>query len=526
MAHEQTHYPVGDRLPGTKYVVVRKLGQGGMGVVLEVVKEPKIRAVAKIIHPHLASDAAFRRRFFDEVRILAELNHPNIVRVTDYDELADGTPYFVMELLQGSTVKELLKGGKGIPPPHLYEIMRGLLEGLAYAHTHEPPIVHRDVKSANVFVHVPPFGEPCIKVIDFGVAGGDSVVEPSGRFVGTFGYAAPEQIRGERVTAQADLYSAALILYEGLAGRGPFDDIGDSQNGVERLKAEMHAHLHLPPPSIRTLAPWVPAWLDHLLQSALAKNPRDRPESAYAFAAKLLPLRFFGDSQLTGTSTLPTLETLSKLSPPSEVGPGGGATVAFVQPRSPLSDTVVDSPPAGVLALKGIPHERLLVTAYHPTPAPAPPPREAPPPEQPPRPRSFAEAEAAAKRAAPELPSMASRESPRPKPSHLQAETDAGTSRSLADEARQSTAPSAPRRRLPWVALLGIPLMTIAMLAMWVAHARHVSKAPPNLPAPAAAPPPPVVSLPVVPLPPEDPAARSAVPRDPAPASIDASNAP
>jgi serine/threonine protein kinase len=501
MAHEQTHYPVGDRLPGTKYVVVRKLGQGGMGVVLEVVKEPKIRAVAKIIHPHLASDTAFRRRFFDEVRILAELNHPNIVRVTDYDELADGTPYFVMELLQGSTVKELLKGGKGIPPPHLYEIMRGLLEGLAYAHTHEPSIVHRDVKSANVFVHVPPFGESCIKVIDFGVAGGESVVESSGRFVGTFGYAAPEQIRGERVTAQADLYSAALILYEGLAGRGPFDDIGDSQNGVERLKAQMHAHLHLPPPSIRTLAPWVPAWLDQLLQSALAKNPRDRPESAYAFAAKLLPLRFVGDSQLTGTSTLPTLETLSKLSPPSEVSPVGDATVAFVQPRSPLSDTVVDSSPAGVLAL---PRERLLVTAYLPTPAPAPPPQEASPP---PRPRSFAEAEAAAKRAAPELPPMAGKEIPRPKPSHLQAESDAGTSRSLTTEARLSSAPNTHRRPLFWI-LLAIPLLTIAALATWFAHARILSRGAPSLSAPPATAPPTVTPFPTVPLPPEDPAAR------------------
>jgi serine/threonine protein kinase len=505
MAHEQTHYPVGDRLPGTKYVVVRKLGQGGMGVVLEVVKEPKIRAVAKIIHPHLASDSAFRRRFFDEVRILAELDHPNIVRVMDYDELADGTPYFVMELLQGSTVRELLKGGKVIPPPHLYEIMRGLLEGLAYAHTHNPPIVHRDVKSANVFVHVPPFGESCIKVIDFGVAGGDSVVEPSGRFVGTLGYAAPEQIRGERVTAQADLYSAALILYEGLAGRGPFDDVGDSQNRVERLKAQRHAHLHSPPPSIRTLAPWVPAWLDELLQSALAKNPHDRPESAYAFAAKLLPLRFFGDSQLTSTSTLPTLETLSKSSPPSEVGPGGGATVAFVQPRSPLSDTVVDSSPAGVLALKGIPREHLLVTAYHPTPAPLP--QEAPPPEQPPRPRSFAEAEAAARRAAPQLPPMASKEILRPKPSHLQAESDAGTSRSLATEARLSSAPNTHRRPLFWI-LLAIPLLAIATLATWLAHARMLSRGTPSLSAPPAAAPPTVTPLPAVPLPPEDPAAR------------------
>ncbi len=314
MARNEIHYEIGKVLPGTKYVVVRKLGRGGMGVVLEVVKEPGIRGVIKIIHPFLAAEKEFRRRFFDEVRILARLEHPNIVKVTDYDQLADGTPYFAMELLNGSTVRQLLRATGTIEGVHVYQIMRGLLEGLDYAHTHDPPIIHRDVKAENVFIHTPAFGDPCVKVIDFGVAGGDSIVEEKGMFVGTPRYAAPEQLRGQPVTPQTDLYAAALVLYEAIAGQGPFDDVQLSPaDGGNRVKAFIRAHLTLEPPSVVTYAPWVPPPIDELLRSALAKDPAKRPQSAYAFAQKLYMLQF-PTTPLTNNTTLQNLVTMAELS--------------------------------------------------------------------------------------------------------------------------------------------------------------------------------------------------------------------
>jgi serine/threonine protein kinase len=498
---EHMHYPIGERLPGTKYVVVQKLGQGGMGVVLEVVKEPKIRGVVKLIHPYLASRPEFRRRFFDEVRILAELDHPNIVRVTDYDELADGTPYFAMELLRGSTVAQVLRRTRTIQPVHLAQIMRGLLEGLAYVHTHSPPVVHRDVKSANVFIHVPAYGDPCIKLIDFGVAGGDSIVEKSGLFVGTLGYAAPEQLRGERVTPQADLYSAALILYEGLAGRGPFADVGLTGDGAERHKAQLHAHLNLPPPSIRTFVPWVPESIDKLLLSALSKDPRERPESAYAFATKLYVLQFLGDSSLSAAvATMPTLETVSE-STARASGPPPDATIRDVDAGLAGDDTLAMASPGSLLALTGVMRDKDEISSAASS-APWAGPSQAPSrwdggqQGQPHRPRSFAEAEVAAKRAAGEPPTLGLKDAYKPKSNPPPAESDLATSRPLPADLGPAGAPSPPPRRFFWAILVAIPLVALAGFAAFTL-ARGSIKLGPRAPAPSSS-----ASSPVKPLPP------------------------
>jgi serine/threonine protein kinase len=342
VAREQIHFPVGEQLPGTKYRVVRKLGQGGMGVVLEVVKDPNIRGVVKIIHPALAAEPEFRRRFFDEVRLLAELEHPNIVRVTDYDELADGTPYFAMELLSGSTVKQAIRNVGNVQPLLLHQIMLGLLEGLEYVHSHHPLIVHRDIKSENVFIHVPAYGDPCVKLIDFGVAGGDGIVERRGYFVGTPRYAAPEQLRGERATAQVDLYAAALVLYEGLAGRGPFDDVElVPEDRGDRQKAFVRAHLSIEAPSICTFAPWVPPVIEELLCAALSKDPGKRPESASAFASRLYALQFLGEAPLNVNTTAQTLVTMVTATSSDEGDAPAGSLRA--ERRDALNDTSVDA---------------------------------------------------------------------------------------------------------------------------------------------------------------------------------------
>jgi serine/threonine-protein kinase len=279
----------GDVLPGTKYRIVKQIGAGGMGVVYQVVKPPEIMGVLKLMSSDLTEHEEFRTRFLDEVRVLAQLDHPNIVKVFDYDKLPDGTPFYVMELLHGRTVRDVLATMGTLPPRVAFEVTRQLCEALHAAHTHDIPVVHRDIKPENIFLHAPKHGEPVVKLIDFGVvAMADRAHD--GAFVGTWKYAAPEQIRGERATAATDLYAVGLVLYEMLCGIGPFEQL-DSGSLVSQ------AHLKEIPPPVSKFAPWVPPSVVQLIASSLAKEPRQRPRDAYAFAERLFELEWANDGK-------------------------------------------------------------------------------------------------------------------------------------------------------------------------------------------------------------------------------------
>ncbi|WP_169927913.1 serine/threonine-protein kinase [Labilithrix luteola] len=279
----------GDVLPGTKYRVVQQLGVGGMGVVYRVVKPPEIHCVLKLMSTDLSSHPEFRERFFDEVRVLAQLDHPNIVRVFDYDTLQDGTPFYVMELLHGQTVRDVLGALGRVPPRVAFEIARQLLEALHCAHTNPIQVVHRDIKPENIFLHAPRHGEPVVKLIDFGVVA-LSDRQHDGTFVGTWSYAAPEQIRGLRATPATDLYAVGLVLYEMLCGCGPFDH-HDTGTRIAQ------AHMTETPAPVSKFAPWVPPSVVELIASALAKDPRQRPRDAYAFAERLYELEWANDGK-------------------------------------------------------------------------------------------------------------------------------------------------------------------------------------------------------------------------------------
>ena len=280
---------VGATIPGTKYQVVKPLGAGGMGVVYQVVKPPNIQGVLKLMSTELTQHEEHRMRFLDEVRILAQLDHPNIVKVFDYDSLPDGSPFYVMELLTGRTVRDVIYTMGRVPPRVAYEITRQLLEALQAAHTNEVPVIHRDIKPENIFLHAPRHGEPVVKLIDFGVS---AVADRKhdGAFVGTWSYASPEQIRGAKPTPASDLYAVGLVLYEMLAGVGPFDHY-DDWTRVSKAQLE-----EIPAP-VSKFAPWVPASIVTLIQSALAKDPRVRPHDAYAFAERLFELEWASDGK-------------------------------------------------------------------------------------------------------------------------------------------------------------------------------------------------------------------------------------
>lgn len=289
MAARAPDFKPGDTLPGTKYRIVKQIGAGGMGVIYQVVKPPEIQGVLKLMSSDLTDHEEFRTRFLDEVRVLAQIDHPNIVKVFDYDKLPDGTPFYVMELLHGRTVRDVLATMGTLPPRVAFEVTRQLCEALHCAHTHDIPVIHRDIKPENIFLHAPKHGEPRVKLIDFGVV---AVADRAhdGTFVGTWKYAAPEQIRGERATPATDLYAVGLVLYEMLCGIGPFEHL-DSGSLVSQ------AHLREIPPPVSKFAPWVPPSVVQLISSALAKEPKHRPRDAYAFAERLYELEWANDGK-------------------------------------------------------------------------------------------------------------------------------------------------------------------------------------------------------------------------------------
>ncbi len=224
-------------MPGTKWVVRGKLGQGGMGLVLSVEKEGLIRGAMKVLLPAFAKQPEFAEKFLGEVKVTTRLQHSSIVQVLDFDRLSDGTPFMVMERLRGRTLRaalrETLQHGKHWTAANTYAVAAQTAEGLYRAHSLEPSIVHRDVKPENIFLHRRGSSyDSVVKVMDFGVA---AVVGERDRLnIGTPRYMAPEQVEGGDVSPQTDQYALALVVYEMLTGRLPWDVERAGPQGARR----------------------------------------------------------------------------------------------------------------------------------------------------------------------------------------------------------------------------------------------------------------------------------------------------
>jgi serine/threonine-protein kinase len=278
--------PEDDALAGTSYRILRQLGEGGMGEVYAVEhivlgKE----VVAKILRLELSRDPAVVDRMRVEAQALGALSHPNIVSVTDFGRTADGRPYYIMPLLRGKTVGQMLRQGG---PPPLFEailIARQVLSALSAAH--EIGLVHRDIKPDNVFLDEAPDGRTSVKLLDFGVA---KVLSASGKgprppavptaegaMVGTPRYLSPEQILGRPVDHRSDVYAVGLLLYTLLAGEGPFDRVRD------RDQAMQARFTTTPDPPSKLARESVPEALDAAVLKALATKPDERFRSAAEF---------------------------------------------------------------------------------------------------------------------------------------------------------------------------------------------------------------------------------------------------
>jgi eukaryotic-like serine/threonine-protein kinase len=264
------------------YKILEKLGEGGQGTVYKAIDSKLGRTVViKVLPAELTAKEANLKRFEREARLASALDHPNICTIFDLNEI-DGHHFIVMQYIEGRNVRQLVNG-RPLSLESALSITLQTAEALAAAHSRG--IIHRDIKAGNVMVT--PTGQ--VKVLDFGLAKllDEDAARTSGIHhteitevgipYGTATYAAPEQARGDRVDARADIFSTGVLLYEMLAGTWPFR----GQTAVE----VRHAVLNDEPQPIAKVRPGrVPAKLQAILDKALAKDPRDRYQKIFYLA--------------------------------------------------------------------------------------------------------------------------------------------------------------------------------------------------------------------------------------------------
>jgi serine/threonine protein kinase len=271
---------IGQLLDGS-YEVLRVIGEGGMGRVYEA-RHTRLhtkRFAVKLLHHELARQPEVVTRFQREAEAASVLTHPNVVGVYDVNTSADGRPYIVAELLQGEELGNYLERVAKLPVVEAVHIVRQVCHALGAAHAHG--IVHRDVKPENVFLAGP---NATVKVLDFGiskVAENSDGLTKTGTVMGTPDYMAPEQARGDRVDARADIYAVGAILYRALTGRKPFD-------GMDPM-AILTAVLTQEPERPSNLEPSIPLSLELIVQRTMAKSPGERFATMEALEQALAP---------------------------------------------------------------------------------------------------------------------------------------------------------------------------------------------------------------------------------------------
>lgn len=280
------------------YRVIEQLGSGGMATVFKAYHPSLDRYVAiKVLHPAFKADPQFFERFKREARIVAKLEHPNIIPVYDFNE-HKGEPYLVMRFIQGDTLKPTMKG-KPMPPAEILRLMRPVCQALAYAH--KQGVLHRDIKPSNIMVTK----ERAVFVTDFGLArmvqAGESTLSQD-MMVGTPQYISPEQAQGiGDLDGRTDIYSMGVVLFEMLTGKVPFS--------ADTPFATIHDHIYSPLPLPSSINPDIDPAVERMLLKALAKNPDDR----FATIDELLTAL---ETTLGGQiAEAPTVQTAPEVSP-------------------------------------------------------------------------------------------------------------------------------------------------------------------------------------------------------------------
>jgi hypothetical protein len=269
----------GDLRAGTRiagYELEERIGTGGMAVVFRARDEHLNRQVAlKVLLHTLGADGTFRQRFLRESRAAAAIDDPHIVPVFAAGE-ADGALFIAMRYVPSGDLRALMRAAGPLSPPRAAAIVSSVASALDAAHG--AGLVHRDVKPSNILVDARPGRPDHVYLSDFGLSKEvDSAgLTGSGRFLGSPGYTAPEQIEGNRVDGRADQYSLACTTFELLSGAPVFPR--------DQITAVMWAHMSMPPPPLTSRQPGLPAAVDGVLAKALAKSPGDRYGNCREFA--------------------------------------------------------------------------------------------------------------------------------------------------------------------------------------------------------------------------------------------------
>lgn len=279
------------------YELVELLGRGAMGSVYQAVDRRLGRVCAiKMLHRDVGDDARLLQRFEREARLLAKLDHENIVGLLDAGVSDAGEHYLVLEFVRGQVLRDVLEATPRLDLPFALDVVTQVSRALLYAH--ELGIVHRDLKPDNIMLTSHADGRRLVKVLDFGIArtfsGEADLLTQTGAAAGTAAYMAPEQARGERrLDGRADVYALGVVLYECLAGVRPYD--GSSYNEIlYRVLQQSHEPLHQHRPDL-------PRALSDAIDAALAKSPERRPPNAWDFVVSLRRAVF---DDVTGAATL------------------------------------------------------------------------------------------------------------------------------------------------------------------------------------------------------------------------------
>lgn len=263
---------VGDEFAG--YRLLSVLGRGGMSVVYQA-ENPRLGSVValKVLAPELADDDIFRARFLQESRTAAGLNHPHVIPIHDMGSAGD-LLFIAMRYVSGADLRSLLRAHRRLTPTQALLLTGQTGRALDFAHAHD--LVHRDIKPANILVEraVEDDEPDHVYLADFGItkhALSRSGLTPTGQFMGTLDYVAPEQIQGRAVDKHADIYSLGCVLFECLTGQVPFVKDVDA--------AVLWAHVEETAPHPSDLRAGLPPGIDAVLDRALAKHPEDRYDS-------------------------------------------------------------------------------------------------------------------------------------------------------------------------------------------------------------------------------------------------------
>jgi len=258
-----------------RYLLERRLGQGGMGVVFKARHTfLKTAHAIKIILPDLVgNDPMLATRFRQEALAAAAIKHQNIIAVTDFGVIRGTMPFLVMEFVKGRSLQEILTAEGKMKPERAYELITAVASGVGAAHRQK--IVHRDLKPLNIMVQDDVPVAEGLKILDFGLAKiksgellGSFVQAQTSGLMGSPFYMAPEQWSDEEPDARADIYSLGVILYQMLAGEVPFKG--------STIPSIMKKHLTLPPPSFQSMGASVPPPLEAVVRHALEKEVKDR----------------------------------------------------------------------------------------------------------------------------------------------------------------------------------------------------------------------------------------------------------